>query len=131
MVSASAALFAAMVTFPGVADDPPTVSQGTEDEAANVSDWELEEEATGMVTGNGADVTPAMMARDALAWESTRLVVGGWIVPVIFKLVVAGMVSESLTTRVNAKLSGMEGMPPMVAPVSERPNGRDPETLKI
>ena len=118
-------------TLPGVVEDPPTVSQGTDEAAVNVSAWAPEDDATGMVAGAGAELVPAVIANDALACASTRFVIAGWTLPVTVRLAVAGVAAESVTITVNVKLPGVAGVPPIVEPLSERPAGNDPEVLKV
>ena len=71
-LSASAALFKLTVILPGVVAEPPTVAQGTDDDAVRLRTCDTTLEETRIVAGDGTALVPEVREKAAVAEDKTR-----------------------------------------------------------
>ena len=103
-MSASAAVFGAIDTLPGVEDVPVTVSHGTDAAWLNVREVEAELDAIGIACAAGAVVAPERRENDTDPDDRTRSVTAGLMVPATVSEAVAGTVEESVAVIVKEKV---------------------------
>lgn len=120
-----------IVMLPGVPGEPDSVSHGTDEVNEKFSACLMLVDVTLTVTGVGAAVVPAVIAKLAPEEESTKVVVLGPTVMLDAREDVAAGVEESVTTTEKLAVPAVVGVPEICPPANVRPAGREPVIEKV